>query len=1108
MTIGEQHTIQVEDQSHKMLKLKDYSYLEEDNINKENLIKDEGFISDAYDFLYKRNNNTNLNTAEEVYNEFMEHMRYSSVNEITALRDLEYAQNATEEDKDSFGRLIDVYDRMPGEDLSWRMMLDYAEGLATAPSTYLGIITGGTGKAAAVAGTQTARLGLRKALTSIPVGGKLTAKKAAEQKFKQQLTSGVSRAMAVEGSIGAGQGLIEEGTRVETEVQDKVTGGRALTTGLASAIGAGIVSVPFAALGAKKATRASELKAKYDLETLQKANMANAESQKVLKETSKEKIDEIKETLKALDLDKVKEGRAVRNYLSDSDELIAGLPKHVFENIAAATIRVKEKLNMKKGDRITATVQKAMANGDIVTNDITKILKEHNITVDQFSLMYKSEISDAGRILGTQSLLKRNLNRQYKEAVDKQLGDLDALRTAGLSTISREEAEALLTNDTAIYGFFRDLDRLRLGLMTSQPATTARNNLNAGFRVGVDASIRTIDNIIHNIVMPGRGRDTIEGLTKLYREGAITEEIFKQRKKQAEAMFGSRGLFDGTLDVAKYTFNQQEAKIVRQLYTELYPEQSAILFRQNADIDIGMKNDTILADIGRKFNIANSLSDNFWKQAVFASSLGRTVKDKTGKELFEIIERGALDELPDEFFQKAYDDALEFTYQNSFRENTRFNNIAKGVIKYQRDMPFAISMFLPFPRFIASQLKFIGEHAPIFSQLKLAKDLVNKAPNEKLVDVWKKDAGKRMTGALMLSTAFAWRMKQGDTNYWYEIKDNQGNIIDGRPLYGPFSMFMLMADIGYRAMTGTLPPKVGNYIRDGLQATLGSTFRVGLGLTLLDNLYQNLNSPKGTKILGEIAGDILNTYMIPFSVVKDLYSQFDPESRMIPETRVGGEVNLLDYMYSRAFRSLPDFPLTQGLGEGYADPMFSAFQTGPLQAVNPLEKQLFGFGKRKKKNVLQEEMGRLNLTTYNIYRRNPNNLIDRYTRRELARADSPYNMSQVLEGVIKSDEYQALGYKARRQELIDTAKYLIKNAKQLAKDRIVTETEARVLEGEQITYTETDKALWEETSVIKRDAANEEYKKLYGSTIEEDEAYGIGNILVKKSRGGRLGLAK
>ena len=67
----------------------------------------------------------------------------------------------------------------------------------------------------------------------------------------------------------------------------------------------------------------------------------------------------------------------------------------------------------------------------------------------------------------------------------------------------------------------------------------------------------------------------------------------------------------------------------------------------------------------------------------------------------------------------------------------------------------------------------------------------------------------------MYTMAYQWRLKQGDTNYWYEIKDNKGNIIDGRPLYGPFSAFMLMADVAYRGMTGTLPPSIGDYVRDG-----------------------------------------------------------------------------------------------------------------------------------------------------------------------------------------------------------------------------------------------------------------------------------------------------
>ena len=143
------------------MSFKQYNTLAGDDLTKENLINDEDFINDAYNFLYKRNNNTDLTTPEEVYDEFMEHMRYSSVNEVTALRDYEYAQNQDQEGKDEFGRLIDTFDRMPSNLLSVKTMGDYAEGVFTAPSTYAGILTGFTGKAAGMASTQFAKLGLR-----------------------------------------------------------------------------------------------------------------------------------------------------------------------------------------------------------------------------------------------------------------------------------------------------------------------------------------------------------------------------------------------------------------------------------------------------------------------------------------------------------------------------------------------------------------------------------------------------------------------------------------------------------------------------------------------------------------------------------------------------------------------------------------------------------------------------------------------------------------------------------------------------------------------------------------------------------------------------------
>ena len=1077
------------------LKLKNYNYYDKEDLTKENLMANPEFLADAYDFLADRNNNTDLNSPSEVYDEFMEHMRYSSVNEITALRDLEYAQNANILEKDKFGRLIDVYDKMPGEEFSWKMMGDYAEGLVTAPSTYLGILTGGSGKAASVAGTQIARLSLRKILAE---GFKGTTKEGLKALGKEGLKGAVKGA-AVEGAIGFGQGTIEQATRDETEVEYKSQlnkeYGRGLTTGIGSAIAGGLLSFPAGILGARQASKASEQYNKFILNTVREANIANDLSKKTLKDAPKtikkggvgitEK--EVREKLNALDPEKVAIGRKFLSEAVDDDDFVGALPRHVYENITAAAIRVGDKIKIKKGERITSALQKALAEDEsgILTEDIKRIIREHNINTELFSYIYKAEISEAGRKLGQAGFIARRLYRggtREGREVNRLLDDLDELRESGLTPTSVEEANliAIETSDAntfkdTLYNYLSGLDRVRLGFMTSQPATTARNNLNAGFRVGVDAMVRTMDNLSHNAV---------EGFTK---------------GKSGDF----RGIFDGTADITKYMFDPYEAKVIQQLYREQFPEEAAILFRDAADLDLKLGNNTALANIARKSNYLNTLSDNYWKRVVLSASLSRRIKDKYGQDISKVIEQGQFNKIDDEVFEEAAKDALEFTYQNTFKGQDFASKVTRGVINAQRNFPFLISAFLPFPRFIASQLKFLVEHAPVVSTLNSTRKLL--LSNKNFGEVVREDLGKTATGWAMYTMAYQWRLKQGDTNYWYEIKDNQGNIIDGRPLYGPFSLFMLMADYHYRLQTGTTPKDARGMLRDALQATLGSTFRVGAGLSFIENVLEkgSLEGKTLTKVL-EAGGDVLGTYLIPFSVAKDIYSQFDPESRLIPETRKGDEVHWFDYLYSRATKSMPDFPLS-----GYEDPLRDPFRTGDVRAINPLEKQLFGFSKREKKNVLQEEMGRVNLTPFEIYKRHPNRLIDRYTRRDLSDPTNKYNLSKALESVIQTEEYQALNMLERREELLTLARQLINRARENAKEIVKYEYQ----EGD-IEINEVEKAMWDSTRQTLKDSVEEEFKKEYPGfdSFEEyaklfpNEAYSWANDVAKKLRKGRLGV--
>ena len=132
-------------------------------MSKEDLVNDSDFQNDALQFLIDRQGLEEALTNEEVYDRFMEHMRYHNVNEITTLRDLEYAQNSNLEGKLRFGSLIDAFDKVD-DGISLQGAVDYEQGVFKAPSTYIGLMTGGAGKLATTGGVQIAKVGVRKIL--------------------------------------------------------------------------------------------------------------------------------------------------------------------------------------------------------------------------------------------------------------------------------------------------------------------------------------------------------------------------------------------------------------------------------------------------------------------------------------------------------------------------------------------------------------------------------------------------------------------------------------------------------------------------------------------------------------------------------------------------------------------------------------------------------------------------------------------------------------------------------------------------------------------------------------------------------------------------------
>jgi len=101
------------------------------------------------------------------------------------------------------------------------------------------------------------------------------------------------------------------------------------------------------------------------------------------------------------------------------------------------------------GDRITTKLYDAMRNGELENLGIGNILREHNLNMDQFSLVYLAEVSQAGRILGIQGQLSKALKKAKPEEyakINKLLDDLDDLSQDSVSSITRKEAEDIIGN--------------------------------------------------------------------------------------------------------------------------------------------------------------------------------------------------------------------------------------------------------------------------------------------------------------------------------------------------------------------------------------------------------------------------------------------------------------------------------------------------------------------------------------------------------------------------------------------------------------------------------------------------------------------------------------
>ena len=989
-------------------------YYAKGKISGDELLTDDNFLTDAQQLLLKRTGEM-YTSPEEILTAYREQFRVSSVNEVSALKDLSYlsSKTTTQKDRDRMGRLYLAYDNLTSEGTNFGVkMLDYAEGIVTSPSTYLGLISGGVSKLAGVGGTRAA-VALARSLAT----------KGVKDTLKQRVVKyGVPAALktaAVEGGIEAGADTARQEARMLTGIQKEFSPLRLAASSLAAAVpAAGISGALQTGRGAQKEALATLLNtgAAAKATRVKEADEAAKEALRKNKSIYEELV-KSSGTLQALEKTRVARGAEIRGNKAfgstildyaenvDKDALVdldINLNISILERMTAATVDL-----LKSSGASTADIIKRMTDNegrplriiDILANEMEGVrkvtgkggkeveqtggeafqtlIKRYQIEFSDVAALFAHEFSEAGRVLNIASQAKRNVVefiKATKAASVTKTGEEGSLTYVG-------KADKLIKNEFSFWQIAKNMDAVRKGLMVMQPATTVRNTVNAGFRTVLHAFENMAQGATQIGLAAARGGDK-----DLFRLGLdnITSPLY----------------------LAKYIAGDTvAARGIQALFSEASPVAAQRLYRSMADVVEEMPNTAKenvkgvsggLVRMARYGNAINTLSDNAFKRAMFASELTKEVGGL--KNLNKFIREGRFGEIPSEAFENATTRALELTYQKTYNRGTigqAFTNIFSQP---------GLSGIIPFPRFIANSLEFAYQHAPIIGTVPLERlRIFGGAVKQGKVRTGR-DASKiiaqQITGAGMMSGALALRAAMGNETKWHEIEVG-GDLFDVKALFGPFAVWMVFADVVNRAsqvaeradgaplVKGVLKlpnieayqntvkdPAVWNEVLSELsQSKAGSqafealagirTPRGGMDLSVVGRAItewqetgSNVNSAGA---IADIVGDYLGSFAVPFGTLKDIEDLLlnDEERLYYKDTDLVDPLLRLQGRLLRSFRPVPN------IGERIVSESGGYLKSGP--PISGIVKATTGATGKPERTAVATELVRLNLSNYDAF---------------------------------------------------------------------------------------------------------------------------------------------
>ena len=863
---------------------------------------------------------------KDVVEDFVDHMRSFNTNLISTSGEVRHISNATEDDKVIARDAYQIYDQLGNVFVNDGFfgavdgVFDYIQAAATDPSNYIGLLTGGVGKAAS--------LGITK-------GGKELVKRAAIEAGQKAIKSGATREAAEKASREAAervaQRLAEKG--VKGSAAKKLRERVALRE-----------KENFLYNAKKKAQK--EFMTERATDAAKKSLYATTAIDSSLAVLNDYQIQNV-----MLDVGAQEEYSVLQTGFSSLLGAVGGGAQLVGGKFKGASGLSDTELQIRKAKR-NAELESDVEAATLIAlpkQEVKRVTKHINETLDsweskwkrgdnlfQTSMLPAELLHDI--MLGTDG--KGGLAKVFKDngmKLNKNLRVTDVM-TNVLKQMPQDELQSISKRMQPLVGYTLGDTTNVAQELGDLVASKVRNGMQLGnvmsqTRKTIDAGVVHGQNVVDNLVRNPQAQEAIEEEIakatgkKPMKLGAYTQSVWRRLlvsspattalnvagfsqfymgSTMADVFTGGSNLVYGLALGGNFTKRGREALRVAGVYKNIQAQKMRNLMDPYTTHDAYMAFLSEHKDIekvlfesvsggversGKRFgidpnapwfkqvetvtNAANRLTgvrvqDTFTKSQMFMTELDKYLRLKKDKTLQEVLNDGSIDLIDESVIGSALDTTLKSVFSKDYTTDDQLLSQAAKFTESISNIP-VIGTVLPFGRFfnnvIATSYQWsVGGAVEVMSA-------IAKAEKRNIETV--EAASRSLVGVTALGMAMHFDEERQKKNLGtFEIDAGGGTIIDAKNTY-PFSLWLAAGRIGNLKRKGEeIPAELQKELTEQLAVgQLASDVQFGNDLTkIVDTLLnQDVSASKASfDAIARMSGNYFAGFTRPLDAVNKL----------------------------------------------------------------------------------------------------------------------------------------------------------------------------------------------------------------------------------------------